>query len=278
MKHFLLTLFLSFTLLTGYSQKEKLTNQSVLDMIEIGFDEGVIVAKIKSSLNTFNTSIDSLKQLKEKGVSNEILKAMLEAAKMEKGDEFDKTGVYIVSKNGEVKILPSIFSGTKTSKLAGYFTSGVISDKTKSTIHNPRSRNVVEDGNCSFKFYFRPGDEQKTLTSDWRFRTSTSPNEFALIRLSRKGDSREIEVGTENIYAGTSKGVNNKNVCPCTIEQIDEYTFKVTPTEPLLPGEYCFYFQGMIPENNTYKNQSVFDFSVPGEEPKKKKEYDEDLY
>lgn len=278
MKRFLLTLVLSLTLLTGYSQKEKLTNQSVLDMIELGFDEEVIVAKIKSSLNVFNTSIDSLKQLKEKGVSSEILKAMLEASKIEKKDEFDKTGVYILTEAGEVKILPSIFSGTKTSKLAGYFSSGIASDKTKSTIHNSRSRNVVESGTCSFKFYFRPGDEKNTLTSDWRFRTSTSPNEFALIRLTRKGDSREIEVGTENIYSGTSKGVNNKNVCPCTIEQIDGYTFIVTPTEPLPPGEYCFYFQGMIPENNTYKNQSVFDFSVVGEEPKKQREYDENLY
>lgn len=262
MRNLTLTLILSLLFLTGYSQVEKLTNQSVFDMIELGLDEDVIIVKIKSSLNEFNTEIESLKVLKDKGVSSGIIKAMLEASKKEKKDEFDKSGVYLVIKNDEIKILPSIFSGSKTNILAGALTYGIASDKVKSTIHNPQSRNVVHGGECVFKFYFKPGDENRTVTSDWRFRTATSPNEFALIRLVKKRDCREIEVGSANVYTGTKRGVKNKNICSCTIEQIDEYTFKVIPTEQLAPGEYCFYYQGMIPENTNSKNQSVFDFSV----------------
>ena len=38
-------------------------------MIEIGFEESLIIDKINNSQNTFETSISSLKDLKSKGIS-----------------------------------------------------------------------------------------------------------------------------------------------------------------------------------------------------------------
>ena len=61
--------------------QETLNNQSVIDMIEIGFEEQVIIDKIESTSSDFDTSIESLKSLKQSGVSSSVLSAMLKASK-----------------------------------------------------------------------------------------------------------------------------------------------------------------------------------------------------
>ena len=64
----------------SYSQ-EILNNQSVIDMIEINFEEQVIIDKIESSNSSFDTSIESLKSLKQSGVTPNVLSTMLKASK-----------------------------------------------------------------------------------------------------------------------------------------------------------------------------------------------------
>ena len=64
----------------SYSQ-EILTNKSVIELVELGFEESVIIAKIESSETNFDTTIEKLKELKSKGVSPNILKAMMSPSK-----------------------------------------------------------------------------------------------------------------------------------------------------------------------------------------------------
>ena len=75
-------LFLLLFPLLSFGQ-ETLNNQSVIDMIEIGFEEQVIIDKIESTSSDFDTSIESLKLLKQSGVSSSLLSAMLKASKKE---------------------------------------------------------------------------------------------------------------------------------------------------------------------------------------------------
>lgn len=55
-----------------------LKNQDILDMIGSGLPEGVIVAKIKSSICEFDTAPKALKDLKAAGVPDSIILAMVE--------------------------------------------------------------------------------------------------------------------------------------------------------------------------------------------------------
>jgi hypothetical protein len=57
----------------------RLTNKQVVEMIRAGLSSEVIVAKIKSSRCNFDTDPSILAELRQKGVPNEILKAMIEA-------------------------------------------------------------------------------------------------------------------------------------------------------------------------------------------------------
>lgn len=56
-----------------------LTNNDVVDMVKAGLSEDVILAKIKNSKCEFNTSSEYLIKLKENGVSDKLITAMIEA-------------------------------------------------------------------------------------------------------------------------------------------------------------------------------------------------------
>ena len=77
-----LIILLLFIPLISFSQ-EILDNQSVIDMIELGFEEQVIIDKIESTNSDFDTSIETLKTLKESGATSVILSAMIKASKKE---------------------------------------------------------------------------------------------------------------------------------------------------------------------------------------------------
>jgi hypothetical protein len=57
----------------------KLTNKDVLDMLKAGLSPEIIVAKIKSSPTSFDTSAESLKALKESGTPDAVILAMVQA-------------------------------------------------------------------------------------------------------------------------------------------------------------------------------------------------------
>jgi hypothetical protein len=57
--------------------QETLNNQAVIEMIKSGFSEVVIIAKIKSSKNSFDTSTSALQDLKNSGATDAVMLAML---------------------------------------------------------------------------------------------------------------------------------------------------------------------------------------------------------
>ena len=56
-----------------------LQNQDIVKMVQAGFDDATIVAKIGSSKCHFDTSTDALIQLKQNGATAAVLKAMVAA-------------------------------------------------------------------------------------------------------------------------------------------------------------------------------------------------------
>ena len=70
---------LAFTF-NSFSQ-EILSNQSIKDMIELGFEEQTIIDKIQTSTSDFDTTIEELKALKQLGASPTILSAMIKSIK-----------------------------------------------------------------------------------------------------------------------------------------------------------------------------------------------------
>lgn len=250
-----------------FAQDEKLTNQSVLDMVEMGFSEDVVITKIKTSGTDFNTGLDALKVLKKNGISDAIIMAIMNTKKgnddQDNAVSEDKVGLYYEDSYGQQRILPTVFSGTKTNTLGSAFSYGIASAGIKSILNNAESTNVVKSNNPLFVFYFAPQKQESTFAvgaNNWWFFSATSPNEFVLVKLDKKKKKRELKTGSVNVYAGSNIGVDEKQIIPFTIEIVGDYEFNVTPKSMLEDGEYCFFYQGIVPSGGV--NQSVFDFSV----------------
>jgi len=256
MKKTILLGLLLFSFIFSFAQ-EKMTNQSILDLMDLGFGSEVIKAKINSSQTSFDTSIDQLKALKEKGVSSDILALMID-----KSSVAIECGVFYLKNDKLIKIEPSVFSGTKTSAFGAAMTYGIAPAKMKSYINNATSVNKADSINLTFIFQFDTKNKNDLGSGNWWFKTASSPNEFALTQLKQKRDSRELVTGKVSVItASTQMGIDSKESIKFSIEDLGNGRYKVTPNRILGAGEYCFFYQGTIPMGG-YNNQSIFDFSV----------------
>ncbi len=262
MKKLLMLCLCGFLYANAHAQNEVLTNTSIVEMIELGFESDIIISKIETATTNFDTSIEALRALKDQNVPSAVLAAMVNAGK-KNSVVVEKTGIFFFNPEGaEQKLLPTTFTGSKTRTLAAGLTYGIASGKVKSVLNSSTSRNTVP-ANAEFVFYFLPFKDTQMLATDWWFRAATSPNEFALVVLDvNKGkDIRELETGKVNAWVGADVGVKKDNVVGFDMTEIGNGVYKVTPREPLPPGEYCFFYQGTVPQGGV-NNQSVFDFSV----------------
>lgn len=63
---------------SNYAQtQEVLNNQSIIELVKLGLSDEIIITKIKSSETAFDVSTADLQKLKESGVSNAVIMAMV---------------------------------------------------------------------------------------------------------------------------------------------------------------------------------------------------------
>jgi len=259
----IIVLFVAFQL----AAQETITNESVVQMKELGFDDYMIIDKINSSDVKFDASIAALSKLKKAGVSSEVISLIMEKSKH---NTKSKTGIYF-DNNGKQKLIqPSVFSGSNSNAAAQRLVSGLINSKKKAQLPRTKSNNVLKTSTPEFTFVFDPSsgqvdNMQNTQGSqagylNWWFRTATNPNEFVLVKLTvkEKKNLREVVTGKKS-WISSSEGIDPKYALSFKIEEIEGHKFKVAPAS-LEPGEYCFIYQGQVPQGRT--NQSVFDFSI----------------
>ncbi|WP_297762869.1 hypothetical protein [uncultured Muriicola sp.] len=266
LRNLLLLFCLSFASL-GLAQ-ETITNESVIQMVELGFDDFMIIDKINNSDVKFDASISALGKMKDAGVSSEVLSLIMAKSRQ---NTKSKTGIYYTNSSGEQEIIqPSVFSGSNSNAAAQKLVSGLINSKEKAQLPGIQSNNVLSTSSPEFTFIFDPSvtevdNMQNSQGGDtgifnWWFRMASNPNEFVLVKLTVKErkNLREIITG-KNSWITSSSGIDPKYALNFNIETIEGNKFKVTP-DALEPGEYCFIYQGAVPQGRD--NQSVFDFSI----------------
>lgn len=265
-KLILCVLLLAVTTQFTYAQ-EVVTNESIIQMKELGFDETIIMSKINASDVDFDASITALSELKKAGISSEVIALVMQKAQF---STKSKTGIYYLAADDTSKpILASVFSGTNQNAVAQQLVSGLINAKVKSQLPKRTSNNVINSTKPEFTFIFDPDtgadnmqnyQGEKPSLFNWWFRVATSPNEFVLVkmRVKKSKNLREVITSKSNMFT-SSNGIDPKASIPFKIETIGNNKFTVVP-DRLEPGEYCFIYQGNVPNGRT--NQSVFDFSI----------------
>jgi len=255
----------------GQTNDEVLTNASIYTLCQKGLSPSIIVSKIKTSKTNFDVSIDALIKLKEDKIPDEITSAMVDASGNKEnatGDINDpnsshESGVYYLMVNDgktEMKLLePTVCSQTKMgSGIMTQLTYGIAKTKFKSTIDGSMSRLEVFEPKPVFYFYFEKGQSLNASTS-W-FSSSSSPNEFILVKLEVKKKNREFVIGSMNAYSGVSMGVDDKIRIHFDVEKLKSGVYKVTPNVALDAGEYCFMSAGN--SNPGGSVGKVFDFGI----------------
>ena len=79
MKRIFFAIISSLLFFCSFAQEKVLDNQAVIDMVKMGLSDEVIIAKISTDKNTFDTSVSALRVLLDNNVSNAIIEEMVYA-------------------------------------------------------------------------------------------------------------------------------------------------------------------------------------------------------
>ena len=237
------------------TRPDVLTNKSIVEMVAAKLPEDVIIAKIQGSSTNFDVSTTGLVDLNNNGVPSNVVKAMLAPKSSSEpttvppppklSDANDPSaqhdaGIYMYVKKSDRKELiqlePTVYSQGKSGGMfQSAMTYGIAKIKWKAVVRSAHSNVKTTDPNGTFYFYF---EERGAGLSYSGFGTST-PNEFTLLKFEVKKDTRETEVMSANAF-GSQSGTQEKSTIQFTFQKLRPGVYKVTPSAPLKPGEYCF--------------------------------------
>lgn len=206
-----------------------LTNSEVLEMVKAGFAEETILRSFRLNDTRFDTSVAALVELKNAGVSEKVIQAMLspKAAKAEEKPAAppknplvpDDVGIFYIKNDQLVDMRPELVGwrsgGVGKALLLG--TKGHINGALK----GPKSQNIVA---TPVEFIIRCPEQLEI-------------EEYQLLRLDVKPDRREFRALTGG-YIHSSSGLD-KNAVEFKFEKIAPRVYRVK-LGVLPKGEYGF--------------------------------------
>jgi hypothetical protein len=224
---------------------KRLTNQDIVDMVKLGISDDIIIAKIRSMSGAdsvrFDTGVDGLKALKAANVSDAVLKVMINptpppvmasapgAAVVVADPNLPPQEIGLYWKDGPtfVFIGGQALSQAKAGGRAGsFFTEGMKSQHWDAVLTGPTSKNHVKDRHPVFYLYVPDG---------------VSADDFILLKLNRKGDRREFQIGTFGGIGAGKSGVKRSKELSFETQHVAIRTYKVTLGSELKSGEYAFF-------------------------------------
>lgn len=288
LKHSLkfLTPFLFSTLIAcslaaqdGSSLHKRLVNQDIIDMANLGLSDDIIIAKIRQTYEaapssvSFDTNIDGLKTLKAANVSEPVIKVMINPAPppaaivaagpapitLDPNLPPPEVGVYWRDQGKFILVQGQAIANTKAGGKAGsMFTYGLRNEHWDATINGHTSKNVVRDRQPIFYLYVPDG---------------TDSSDFVLLKLNRKSDHREFQVGSFGGISGGKSGVKRDKELGFQADHVAIRTYKITLEGSLKPGEYGFFMgTGTAATMTAARGGSrsggaasgrIYDFSIP---------------
>lgn len=230
-----LVVVLGIGLLAGAgAADEVLTNDAVIAMIKAGLSEPVVIAKIQSSTKKFDLSTNGLIALKQAGVSNRVLEAMLApppgspAAVAARPPDTAPTlgGVRLRDRD----VIYHLLDGKPVELVA---LAGEI--KTEAIPFAGVSSELVLKGRRATVRIVEPQPV---------FLSAYPATDAVLVRLEpgRRKDDRNLKVAGGGGYwvISVRTGVRDKDRIEVVSERNEHGLYRVTPKEPLSPGEYGF--------------------------------------
>jgi hypothetical protein len=227
--------------------RKRFTNQDIIEMAKLGLSDEVIIAKIRQAYETgadavsFDTSVGGLRSLKAASVPDSVIKVMINPApppapviagaspiSVDPNLPPPEVGVYWRDQGKFMRIQGQAVTNTKTGGKAGsLFTNGLRNQHWDATIEGHTSRNIIRDRQPIFYLYVPDGNDS---------------SDYVLIKLNKKSDHREFQIGSFGGITGGKSGVQKEKEIPFRAEHVGIRMYKVTlAEEDLKPGEYAFF-------------------------------------
>ncbi len=234
-------------------QGKPMTNADVLALESAGINSDIIVTKIQAAAATdFNTNVDALKSLQAAHVSADVIRAMLasrpgssqvpastsvSASKSSDPSAVHPPGIYLYAKSSEDQTLTELQRAMpKQTKGSGAWLSGmtygIAKYKVRGVFDNAHA--PIKTSDSAALFYLYSPDTPGAFGG-----SANKPGDFTLIKLTEKNDTREITQGSGSIW-GNSIGTDDKAKRGFDVDQVAPGIYKLTPIQPLPPGEYAF--------------------------------------
>lgn len=235
-------------LLAGLRAQETLNNEAVLKMVRAGLSEGTIIALIQQQPGSFSTKPADLVALKEAGVPNAVIDAMVAKAAGQTAAPLtpappsappqpsaDLTGVPAVTeigiyyKKGDqwVELLPEVVNWRTGGVLKTIATAGLMGGDVNGVVQGPNSRNAVKTP-VEFLIYAPEG---------------VAITEYQLLRLRQKSNRREFRTITGGVLHAS--GGATRDLVPFEGKKIAPRMWTVILPN-LGPGEYGFLAPGAV--------------------------------
>jgi hypothetical protein len=258
--------------------KKRFTNEDVISMVGLGITEDVIIAKIRAmsaagaDAISFDTGIEGLKGLKAAAVPDSVIKVMINpvgapatiittaATPMTLDPNLPppEVGVYWKDRANFILLQGQALTNTKAGGKAGsLFTNGMRNQHWDATLAGPTSKNVVRERHPAFYLYVPDGSDAA---------------DYVLIKLNKKSDHREFQVGSFGGITGGKSGVKKDKELGFKADHVGIRMYKVTLESDLKPGEYAFFMgtgQGATMSGARGGNRSggnaagrIYDFSI----------------
>jgi hypothetical protein len=251
-----------------------LTNEDVMRMARLKFDDTTIIKTIQLSDANFDLSVAALVKLKDGGVSQPVIQAMLAGGSAkkeirtstvtstsgrtasEKPVELpDEVGVFLRQKDKLVSIEPEIVNWKTGGVIKEAVTLGLDKGHINGTVNRPHSRldltwaggrTSAFMGIAALEFYIRCSE-------------GDSASEYQLLHFWEKGNRREFRTVTGGVLHASGGAQNN--VIDFTFDKVASRTYKIDLAN-LSVGEYGFLAPGTTASLNAASQGKVYTFRI----------------
>jgi hypothetical protein len=218
------------------AQDSEMTNARVIEMTKLGLGDDIIIARIKTGNCQFALSDNNLAQLKKATVSDKVIAAMLEASVLTKPR---------VSIDGNPVELHTIGQEKIGGRLGHAVSLHIKSVKDKAYLQ----------GQHASVFASSQPTIQIALPS------SSSIDDYIVVRMDGKGDRREVEVASGGGAVGHKSGIRSDRVMKTSYELVSGRLYKIAVRNSLEHGEYILYIIGSADYEKGIFGRG-YDFSV----------------
>lgn len=254
MKRCALFAVLALCLGVASAQQFTNTNDSVIKMVKAGMSDSIVISSINSQPGHFSLSANDLIALKQAGVSDAVMAAMIAkntpatepsvATNLNPDGYPTDIGVYYKLKGVYTNLEAEVVNTKTGGFLKSLATDGIVKGDINGHIkgeHSPTAMTTPLD----FWIVIRDGD---------------APAEYQLLHLHAKSKYREFRSVTGGVFHASTGA--SRDLVQFNSTKVAPLTYKITVPADLSPGEYGFLPPGAFASRNLASSGMMYTFSL----------------